>query len=84
MNLFTPKPVIDNDGRRWIHSNFDWFSKTFDCNDISKIKMILPTKDFFPFNFDGSMQSVQNVIDVLCEHFGIDKNLILLKGLDLP
>lgn len=78
--FFIPKSPIGIEARKWIHYNYEWFIGSFGEDYFKSVKLVLPTPEFFPFRFDGTLESAQLTINTLCSRFNIDKNKIYLEG----
>lgn len=75
---FTAKCPLQRREQRWIEESLDWFVEQFG-DAVLRGPVRLPTAEFFPAGYAGSVDDVQTVLARLCVHMGIDANRVVLE-----
>lgn len=73
-----PKLPVDTDEKDWIEKSLRWLTAEFGEDYLRKIKVVLPTSEYFPDPFSGSQQCVRLVLDRVCTYMDIDPKRIEL------
>jgi hypothetical protein len=69
---------VNTETRKWVDSYFDKFIDIVGEDLFLKIRTILPTKDFFPDNFNGSYESTLAITKCVCGFMNVDPGKINL------
>jgi len=70
---------IDPDMRLWMESAFLWLATQFGHEYVANKQMLLPTPEYFPVNFDGSQQSLNDTAAIVARQMEIDINEVNLE-----
>ena len=52
-----PKPTVTPEDKDWIEEAFLWFEGEYTRDYLKAIKLIEPTKEFFPIDFKGQSRT---------------------------
>lgn len=77
-----PECPIPEDIRIWMEDAFIWLINQFGEQKVISIKMLLPTSESFPINFDGSEEVAHKSLQVLAKQMEVDANAITLSFYD--
>ncbi len=74
MALFNKKHVcpIQEETRVWLENALIWLINQFGLNKLMDKKILLPEKEFFPINFNGSRHVTYEILPILCEQMEIN------------
>lgn len=69
--MFTrAKCSVDNEEKEWIEKYMLWLMKEF--GDCKSIRVVLPTKEFFPDPYVGDEESAVQVVKRVCSYMRVD------------
>lgn len=77
--LFPPKCPCDPAAKAWIERRLEWLGGQFDNHAFNGQPVVLPTAEFFPAPYDGSDETVRNLLDQVCGYMGVAPELIRLE-----
>ena len=75
MALFRVDCPVELREQRWIEQSMAWFYAEFGDEPLRR-PVVLPTKEFFPGTYDGSISAIRAVIDRVCGYAQVDPGLI--------
>jgi hypothetical protein len=70
--LFRPTCPCDPAAKRWVEDRLRWLSRQFGLHVLLERPVILPTDEFFPDPYDGSLKAVRQMFRRVCEYMGVD------------
>jgi hypothetical protein len=70
--LFAPKCPVDLWEKTWTEYRFHWLTEQFGLERLRRTKVILPTEEFFPEPFEGSVEDAGRLCARLCEYMEIN------------
>ncbi|WP_194776557.1 hypothetical protein [Pararhodonellum marinum] len=70
------KPTVTEEDKQWIEDVFIWFEEEYGRVYLKNVPVILPTKEFFPFDFKGNQSDVHEITKLICQYLEI-------KGVDI-
>lgn len=71
-NLFKPScPLLPKD-KQWVEIRLNWLGKEFGYYRFIENSGILPTKDNFPIDYDGSDEALVELFLIVCRYLEID------------
>lgn len=70
---------IDPGMRLWVENAFLWLATQFGHENIANKQMLFPTPEYFPVNFDGSQQSLNDTAAIVARQMEIDIKEINLE-----
>ena len=73
-NNKNPKCPIDIQQRLWMENSFLWLATQFGHNNIREKKTLEPTKDHFPIQYDGSIESLYATAAIIAHQMEININ----------
>lgn len=76
--LFTPKCPIEITVKTWVERRMLWFVERFGISRIRNARVILPTDEFFPDQYDADYPSVRRCLDRICGYMGVEPKAITL------
>ena len=76
---FAPKLPVTLAERRWTDETFDEFARMFGDSFLTKVTLVTPTPEFFPFDWDGSEESAEITLRRVCELMSVDGSRIALE-----
>ena len=77
--LFSPSCPCDGAAKAWVEERLQWLSEEFDDHAFNGRPIVVPTPEFFPDPYDGSEQSVRDLLDRVCGYMDVVPDLIDLK-----
>jgi hypothetical protein len=77
---FSSSSPIDSKTELWIKECFAYFMEKLGKNKCDTIKMILPVKENFPIQFDGSYESIDALLKTICKIMSVNRENIILTG----
>ena len=66
------KCPIDREMRLWMENAFLWLATQFGHDNIASKSMLLPTPEYFPIRYDGSMDSLLITGEIVARQMEID------------
>jgi hypothetical protein len=75
---FRAKCPIAEDDRRWIEHRMAWLIETLGADAVRRVRVVLPTDEFFPDPYDGSPSAVRAFLDRVCAFMAVDPSRIEL------
>ena len=81
MGFFKKKILcpIDENTRIWIENSMIWLIHQFEEKTLINVKTLIPTKEIFPVNFDGSEHCALEVLPILCRQMEITIDVVLIN-----
>jgi len=87
-----PKPTVTPEDKDWIEEAFLWFEEQYTRDHLKHLRMIVPTKEFFPIDFKGTEKNAEDLTKMICDYMNIkdvqidlhyfsDKPLELAEGI---
>jgi hypothetical protein len=73
---------IQPEMRLWMENAFLWLAKQFGTEEIAHKKILLPSSDCFPVDFDGSKDSLNQTAEIIAQQMEIDINSLELEIFD--
>lgn len=80
-NWFQSKPEcpIDAQTREWVDQRWAWLESQFGQECSRKAPVVLPSPEFFPDRYDGSLDDARRILDRVCEFMHIDPHVVELS-----
>jgi hypothetical protein len=66
-----PKPTVTPEDQDWIEEAFLWFEAEYTREYLKTIRIIEPTREFFPIDFKGTEQNASDVTTIVCNYMNI-------------
>lgn len=66
-----PKPTVTPEDKDWIEEAFLWFEQEYTSDYLKSVKILVPTKEFFPIDFKGTQENAEQLTKMICEHMFI-------------
>jgi hypothetical protein len=79
--LFPPKCPVDDATRGWVRDRYAWLTARFGDEAFLQ-PMVLPTTEFFPERFDGSLAALESVMHRIAERLGVASSSLQLELFD--
>lgn len=67
----TPCP-IDPDQQQWLDARFEWLLDQFGQDFPAKTTVILPTPEFFPDPYNGTLEDAQLMLNRICGYMNVE------------
>lgn len=80
--LFAPTCPCDPAAKRWIEDKLAWLSEHFGLHVLLERSIVLPTKEYFPNDHDGSEESAFKLFNRVCELMEVDPEDVELEIFD--
>lgn len=80
--LFKPKCPCDLSAKVWVEYRLEWLSEQFSESAFTGAPIILPTREFFPDRYDGSEESVRQLMARVCDYMDVNPRDLELKIVD--
>ena len=77
--LFKPSCPCDVAAKEWVEERLEWLAEEFEDSAFSGRRIVLPTEDFFPEQYDGSLKSVRKLLNCVCDYMDVVPNLVKIK-----
>lgn len=78
------KLPIEPEDKEWLEDAFLWFEKVLGRNTLLKQPMVLPTKEYFNWNFNGEEKDAHLVLEKVTEIMKADSSRITLDFYSEP
>ncbi|HEU4389781.1 MAG TPA: hypothetical protein VFV34_18390 [Blastocatellia bacterium] len=65
--------------KAWIESRFEWLCREFPFNVLNGRPMVLPVRDFFPVRYDPSPESVEALVERVCEYMEVSPDVVSVR-----
>lgn len=82
MGWFSAKCPIDDETRLWVDESFEWLTINFEVGGVYDLPIFLPTNEFFPDVYDGSISSIDAMLKRVCGYIGVDFDSLVVKYTD--
>ena len=71
--LFGPNAAcpIDETTRAWLHRRWDWLAGQFGRDRPRTAPVVLPTDEFFPDQYDATIEAAEVLFDRVCGYLGV-------------
>jgi hypothetical protein len=69
---FSPTCPCDPAAKPWIEERLRWLSVQFGIHILLERPIILPTSEFFPDDWDGSLESVRRMFQRVCQYMAVN------------
>lgn len=79
LGIFRPKAPLDLKEKVWTESRFAWLLRHFGVQRLRDAKEILPSREFFPDEFEQTEESVQNLYGQMCKYMGVSPTSVPLQ-----
>ncbi|MEP2669552.1 MAG: hypothetical protein ABJH04_11180 [Cyclobacteriaceae bacterium] len=66
-----PKPTVTQEDKEWIEDAFLWLEQEYTREYLKSVRVIEPTKEFFPINFKGTEENANELATIICDYMGI-------------
>jgi len=66
-----PKPTVTQDDKNWIEEAFLWLEQQYGSDFLKNVRTIEPTREFFPFEFNGKEESAEHATKIICDFMQI-------------
>ena len=87
-----PKPTVTSEDKEWVEEAFLWFESQYSREYLKNLRIIEPTKEFFPLDFKGTEENADELARMICDcmqiknvridlHYFSDKPLELAEGI---
>jgi hypothetical protein len=76
---FSPTCPCDPAAKKWVEDRLAWLSRQFGLHVLLERPVILPTAEFFPDPWDGSLKAVRGMFHRVCRYMDVDPNVVELK-----
>jgi hypothetical protein len=74
--LFKPTCPCDPAAKRWVQDRLQWLTHQFGLHVLLERPVVLPTPEFFPDPYDGSLKAVKTLFRRVCGHMGVDPDSV--------
>jgi hypothetical protein len=74
-----PTCPCDAAAKRWIEDRLQWLSHQFGLHILLERPIILPTNEFFPDPYDGSLNTVRRLFRRVCDYMEVDPKAVEIK-----
>lgn len=74
-----PKFPVSPDQKSWIDWRMGWLLDQFGDRRLREHPVVLPTAEFFPEPFDGSMEAAQTLFGRVCSYMDVDAGCLGLQ-----
>ena len=81
MALFAPRSPVEERERRWIEKMLGWCAEQFGRGPLGA-DVLLPTPDFFPGRYEGSVSDVHDLVDLVRAYLRVDPREIVVELYD--
>lgn len=71
--------TINSVTKNWIDHRWNWLTDQFGQDVMLKSPTVLPSRDFFPDAYDRSEDSVQTLVNRVCQYMNVSPHLINLE-----
>lgn len=82
MSLFKTTCPVRPEEQAWIEERLDWLTGQFG-DGAMRGQVILPTDDFFPGVYQGSVADVRRVVDLVCTRMAVTPGSFVVELADL-
>ena len=69
---FTPRCPLVTWEKTWTEMRMCWLVEQLGLHRLLEAQVILPTKEHFPDNYQGSLADAQRIMELMCRVMGID------------
>jgi hypothetical protein len=75
---FTPRCPVGSEEKAWIEDRLRWLTLEFGLERLRKVRVILPTPEFFPDPYDGSRKAGRRMFKRVCDFMGLNQGGLVL------
>lgn len=76
---FQPTCPCDPEAKAWVEARLQWLSRQFGLHILLERPIVLPTDEFFPDPYDGSLKTVRTMFRRVCGYMGVDPDDVDFK-----
>jgi hypothetical protein len=76
---FAPKSPVSAKAGTWIEESMLRFRDLFGAETLQNCPVVLPTPEFFPDNWDGTLTGAQAFLDRVCGYMRVDPERVALE-----
>ncbi len=80
--LFRPTCPCDPAAKAWVEERLAWLAEEFADSAFTGRRIILPTPQFFPDEYDGSEKSLRRMLDRVCRYMDVSPDDVELQFTD--
>jgi hypothetical protein len=77
--LFAPSCPCDPAAKAWVEERLQWLAEEFDDHAFNGRRIVLPTPEFFPDEYDGSKKAVRTLLNRVCGYMDVVPDLVALR-----
>ncbi len=80
-NWFRSLPIcpVSSQEKEWIEKRFSWLVNEFGCQRLRDNPLILPTIDFFPSQYEGTEDEIEEILKRVAKYMGLSPDTLRLK-----
>lgn len=79
LNPFSPKCPVDPESKRWIEERFTWLTDELGIRRLTSGKMILPTAEFLPLDYECTEEGIGDLMNRVAEYMDVDPTRLTLN-----
>jgi hypothetical protein len=76
---FRPTCPCDPAAKRWVEDRLQWLARQFGLHILLERPIVLPTEEFFPDAYDGSLKAARRLFERVCGYMEVDPDTMELK-----
>jgi hypothetical protein len=77
--LGKPECPVEPEDQEWIEARLEWLAETLGRERLVSGPVVTPTREFFPFDMDGTEDSGRRMFEHVCGIMGVDPEPLVLK-----
>jgi hypothetical protein len=70
----TPKCPVEADDKIWIEESMQWLLEEFGRETFRRIRVILPTDEFFPDEYLGEEEDAEALVERVCGYMNVNRD----------
>jgi tetratricopeptide (TPR) repeat protein len=76
---FRAKCPVSDDARQWIERRMSWLTEEFGRERLLKVRVVVPTAECFPAEYDGSYDAATTMFLQVCQYMEVPEERVALR-----
>src|SRR5437868_2855884 len=78
LGWFSTKCPVNEESRAWVERRMAWVAAVFGAERMRQAEVTLPTPEYFPDEFDGSLEAGERLFERVCGYVGVERSRVRL------
>jgi hypothetical protein len=79
--LWKPKCPLGLREKAWVEMRLRWLGEQFSVERLARAQVVMPTDDYFPEDYDGTLEAARVLLDRVCVLLGIPPAAVAINVL---